>query len=353
MRAITNRENTVFAAVLLFLILSFISKNVVSALTSSPPQSFQRRMINRQRVGIMTTTTSLTLSSPNNNDDKNSKKKKTSGVYVRPSGAIERGSGFYVPGLEGPRVRLVVGCVLLALNGINQALSSSTTGGSSDLPEQVALVYTFYVLFQAVIEFAKEYMDTQPSSSAASSSVDTTMTSGSNKQMTQLWTSTANDEIVSDDDQFRSNVEWAAASYLALTPAATQLLLLTSSGSQNDGSILYRLGPSTTSSSSTVTTTEKEQRGGINAAFDALSKSKSGRIALPSSHPAVIGLFGTKEDNLPRTVVLQQIATTATSKNKNPLCWMMTSDTDLLARFTTQDFKWLRQMGQHIVLPSS
>ena len=56
-------------------------------------------------------------------------KKRNKGVYVRPSGAIERGSGFFVPGLEGSRVRVVVGSVLLLLTAINHIILSS---GSSD-----------------------------------------------------------------------------------------------------------------------------------------------------------------------------------------------------------------------------
>ena len=36
----------------------------------------------------------------------NESNNKRKGVYSRPSAAIERGSGFFIPGLEGGRVRV-------------------------------------------------------------------------------------------------------------------------------------------------------------------------------------------------------------------------------------------------------
>ncbi len=79
-------------------------------------------------------------------DNNNANNKKAKGVYVRPSGAIERGSGFFVPGLEGPKVRVLFGIVLLALTAINHSLGSSSitnsiratgTVGASGPPSQV------------------------------------------------------------------------------------------------------------------------------------------------------------------------------------------------------------------------
>ena len=47
---------------------------------------------------------------------------KVKGVYSRPSAAIEKGSGFYIPGLEGSKVRLLFGTLVLLLNYINHTL---------------------------------------------------------------------------------------------------------------------------------------------------------------------------------------------------------------------------------------
>ena len=67
----------------------------------------------------------LTMSS--GEEDKASNKKTTQGVYVRPSGAIERGSGFFFPGLEGPKVRVLFGVVLLSLTAVNHLVAASAS----------------------------------------------------------------------------------------------------------------------------------------------------------------------------------------------------------------------------------
>ena len=77
------------------------------------------------------TTTATSSSSPasatplcmaNGSDDNKATKKKTTGVYARPSAAIERGSGFFIPGLEGSRVRLLFGILALVLTYVNNSL---------------------------------------------------------------------------------------------------------------------------------------------------------------------------------------------------------------------------------------
>lgn len=44
-----------------------------------------------------------------------------SSFYKRPSRAIEKGGGFYIPGLRGPRLRIGVGFLVLALLAANHA----------------------------------------------------------------------------------------------------------------------------------------------------------------------------------------------------------------------------------------
>ncbi|KAJ8601799.1 hypothetical protein CTAYLR_006831, partial [Chrysophaeum taylorii] len=50
--------------------------------------------------------------------------KQAKGFYVRPSAAIERGGGFFVPGLEGPKVRIAGGTAILALLAANHVESA-------------------------------------------------------------------------------------------------------------------------------------------------------------------------------------------------------------------------------------
>lgn len=47
--------------------------------------------------------------------------KQAKGFYLRPSSAIERGGGFFVPGLEGSRLRIVGATGVLVLVGLNRA----------------------------------------------------------------------------------------------------------------------------------------------------------------------------------------------------------------------------------------
>ena len=260
-------------------------------------------------LSSLSTTTSLSLAAKDSSNK---------GVYSRPSAAIERGSGFFIPGLEGPRVRLVFGIVVLVLTVLNHVLLSANLPTVA-FPERVAVVYAVLLLIQAAIEFGKEekgYVvtletsDSQQGESAASSLSQSTFST--------LSTFLSNDE--------KERIQWAAASYLSLTPA-TQIMLL----NRNDG-VVYRLGATAPPADSISTEME-----GTQAAFAALDKSSGGRISLPLTHPAVVALDLNEEDS--RCIVLQKI--------DNESCWIMTSN-QLLTAFTKDDLKWLGQLAKHV-----
>ena len=42
------------------------------------------------------------------------------GFYIRPSAALERGGGFFIPGLEGSKLRFAIAFVLLGLLTLNR-----------------------------------------------------------------------------------------------------------------------------------------------------------------------------------------------------------------------------------------
>jgi hypothetical protein len=257
------------------------------------------------------------------------KEKRAKGVYVRPSGAIERGSGFFVPGLEGPKVRLVIGLILLIATGVNHLLlgiSSSSDGGLS-FSEVVAILYSVLLLFQFAIESTKESLVASTTETATKSAATEFSRASDTEVLKQKWSTKENDET------YRSKVQWAAASYLSMTPT-TQIMLLTDDET-NGPQILYRLGGSTNGDNDVTI------QGGVQAALDEVNKSKGGRIALPMSHPAVQSLLQqaeSEEDRL-RTVILQKI----TEKS----CWMASSD-QLLAGYTSGDLKWLGQLGAYV-----
>jgi hypothetical protein len=319
---------------------------------------------------------------------KNSKKKKKPpGVYVRPSGAIERGSGFFVPGLEGPRVRLVIGTILLGLTMINHiwllqllhgnmVQSNSSMDPSFSFQETIAIGYSFLILFQSGIEFVKEQrrqysVDMSSSSNSSirnsSSSISNVGTNDSTSPVLQqkwattttLTTTTKNTEQVMS---YRSKIAWAAIAYMSMTPTQ-EIMLLTRSSTNNDGNenhhsmnqgiILYRLGqeeeddddgqPSRSGGGVTTTSDPTKISTGVQAALQELQQSKGGRISLPMTHPAVQALLVTSShnnnNNQPRTVILQRIT--------DHQCWMIVSD-QLLASYTLMDLKWLGQMAAYI-----
>jgi hypothetical protein len=285
-------------------------------------------------------------------------KKRSKGVYVRPSGAIERGSGFFVPGLEGPRVRVVVGGVLLLLTTINHMISSvssdsdslSSSSLSFSFQEELAVLYSGLILFQSGIEFVKEQrmMEKQQQKQQ-----QTTTTSGDNLKndavLEQSWSS---NDLSSDD---KSKIQWSAASFVSMTPTK-EIMLLTTTGSDGP-SILYRLGTSSKTSSTLRQQQQQQQQQndqqtitkGITEAFQELNKSKGGRISLPMTHPAVQSLLlqssssaaatTTNCDTTTRTVILQRIS--------NESCWMVISD-QLLASYAKTDLKFLGRIAQYV-----
>lgn len=247
--------------------------------------------------------------------------KDNKGVYSRPSAAIERGSGFFIPGLEGPRVRLVFGLIVLLLIVLNHVLLSSSLPTVA-FSEGLAGVYAILLLFQAAIEFGKEEKGFIVTLEKEKSAADTSTSASS---FSQTWSSSSSSSSSSAlSEEAKEKVQWAAASYVSLTPASHMLLL-----EENDG-VVYRLG------STPATTTPTSEMEGTKAAFQALEMSSSGRVSLPLTHPAVTSLSSEEHG---RCVVLQRI-----NESK---CWMMTSN-QLLAAFTKEDLKWLGQLAKHV-----
>jgi hypothetical protein len=238
------------------------------------------------------------------------------GVYARPSAAIERGSGFFVPGLEGPRVRLLVGAVLLAATAVNHVVLSSPENGTAGdaFSDGLAAAYSLVVLLQAGIEYSKEERRTNVQEEGGSPSGTASVTS-----YQQQWSIPVGD----DNDGWREKVEWAASSYLQLTPTTHVLLV-------GPGKVVYSLGVTERSLT--------DEAGGCQAALDTLSSSQSGRVALPSTHPAVSALAAEPHN---KAVVLQTV------DEDSQLALLVQSD-QLLAAFTRQDLQWLGQLARYV-----
>jgi hypothetical protein len=259
-------------------------------------------------------------SSNMNGSSTNTKSARSNGVYSRPSGAIERGSGFFVPGLEGPKVRLFVGLVLMAATVVNHSLAAAATADvnpANTFAEGLAGAYSILVLLQAAIEYTKDMRGQImiPSKDEKATSSTKTATTAS---LSQQWS-------MEVDQEWRERVEWMASLYLSLTPATHVMLV-------GPGKILYWLG-------STAQPSFSEAQGeGSMAALETVSKSKGGRVSLPGTHPAVTSLA---PDQHSRCVVLQRV------DDSSQLALMMTSE-QLLPSFTKQDLQWLGQLAQYI-----
>lgn len=236
------------------------------------------------------------------------KTSKTKGVYARPSAAIERGSGFFIPGLEGPRVRLVFGLIIMVLTTLNHFLLSTTTESFTEL---LAIAYAILLLLQAAIEFGKEEKGFIVSLNKEN--LDGSPNRATELDLVQRWS--ALDEM---SEILRERVQWLAATYLSLTPANRILLL-------DNKRVLFCLG-------SSLDLEPDQEHDACSAVMKTLSKSKSGRLSLPSSHPAA-KLVAAEES---RCLVVQAV--------KNDKC-LLVSSTQLLAAFTEQDLKWLGQFG--------
>jgi hypothetical protein len=232
----------------------------------------------------------------------NNNKKLNTGVYVRPSAAIERGSGFFVPGLEGPKVRLAVGTVVVGLTLLNNVMSSDQVTVGNKFANGLAAFYGILVLFQAAIEFVKQDRE---------EIVVGETTTRNLVNLQQQWT------IPVEDVVWKDKVQWAASSYLSLSPATNMVLI-------GPGKIIYSLGSSALA---------KDDSDACQAALNTLSQSSGGRISLPASHPA----YNLVNDA--RCVILQRI--------DDQLCWMVTS-TELLAAFPKSDLLWLGQLASHV-----
>jgi hypothetical protein len=306
--------------------------------------------------------------SSSSNDDNDNKRKKAKGVYVRPSAAVERGSGFFFPGLEGPRVRLVVGSLLLVATVGNHVYSSST----SLFSEALAVLCSLLVLLQGAIETSKEgrietiaartktkiqTQTTLPQQPPNDDDDDNNDNGNGNTAQPQSWIGSSRFHASNgDDDAYKSwkeRVEWSATSYLSLTPATHMILIhqqqsqeqssssssTTTTAAAVSASIDYWLGATEPSDSDSDTRTTTTAESAASAALQAIQQSTSGRVALPSDHPAAVAL----PEDYRRCVLLQRISPNA--------CWMVGSN-DLLASFTKQDLLWLGQLGKYVVCGS-
>ena len=264
---------------------------------------------------------SVLFLSQNNNDGGTSKSARERGIYSRPSAAIERGSGFFIPGLEGPRIRLLFGITVLISDAINHFLAESQPGDVGQIiAESTAAFYGALLLLQGLIESGGVRKTQEIDTSVGEGNV---MDIRFPRKSIEIFA----DELKSTERVF-SAVQKVAQTIINFTP--TRYILL----ANDDAGVLYSLS---TSNDTAETISSKEQRELIELALDAVSKSRGGRVALPSDHPVSKLLSPSTK----RCILVQKL------NFQRGGCLIMGSDT-LLPSFTKNDLRWIGQLGETI-----
>ncbi|KAL3785853.1 hypothetical protein ACHAW5_011222 [Stephanodiscus triporus] len=256
------------------------------------------------------------------------------GVYSRPSGAIERGSGFFVPGLEGSRVRLVFGLVVVVADVALAMTSASSGSGGTDDPGRavsafLAAIYGALLLLQGSVEMGVEggrdvegNDDDDDRGGIVVAGVDG-----------------------DDDDDDLGPVRRMARAIVALTPAAEFRFVAEEYG------VLYSFGAAgggddddyglTTVGGIGIVTdsaADDDERRLATLALDAASTSRGGeRVALPRDHPSSIGLLPAYAT---RAVLVQRTDDYRGSRT----CVVIGSDRPLPA-FTKNDLRWIGRLA--------
>ena len=321
----------------LFALTVVVSIVHVSSWSLGATSYLAAKMRNTRSSRLTTTTSSPPTASAtflcmsNGSDDNKATKKKTAGVYARPSAAIERGSGFFIPGLEGSRVRLLFGILALVLTYVNNSLGGVTTGGFG-VSETVAVLAGILLLLQAAVEFGQElgFGVEQPSAASTVGADGVGAASASSSSASANLEQRIAPSLVDKGDVAVDAIKWAAATYVALTPAS-HVIVVEDGGEGTEPSLLYEPGNSADGDSDTES--------GARAAIDEVYKSKGGRISLPADHPAAVGLL---PESGRRCVLLQRI-----SSNEGRRLCMVVGSNQLLQAFTKNDLRWLGRLAQY------
>lgn len=249
--------------------------------------------------------------------------KKTKGVYSRPSAAIERGSGFYIPGLEGSRVRLLFGGTVLLLTYINHTLGMGDSNRSAvEFSQQISIFFGILLLLQGSIELAKENgLGLSENTNNQRNRGQQKQNNASSKAFTQFIS-----ERLQADTNISDSISWSVASFVALTPT-THVLLIEEKDDKCEE--IYSLGDF-----DSPTVNDQDMK----SALDAVYNSKGGRVAVNESHPAA----NLVPEVYRRSIILQKVDTPGSKR-----CLVVASN-QLLASYTKNDLKWLGALANYI-----
>ena len=260
-------------------------------------------------------------------EKKTSKSARDQGIYARPSAAIERGSGFFIPGLEGSRIRFLFGITVLVADAANHVLVGSRPGDvGQTVAETTSAFYGAFLLLQGSIELAAEKglaLQGAAPSLETDSNVDDSVAGNEGRVIND------NGEIFSDalsgDTAAKDSIKRLAETIINFTPATYFCFV------DEDLGVLYSSG----ANSNGIEDGKNSEL--IKASLDAISESRGGRVALPKDHPASILV----PESARRCILIQKAAGLKGGK----ACFVVGSDR-LLPSFTKNDLRWIGQLAE-------
>ena len=294
--------------------LALLAQHLVSVLAFSPCSSPPLRSKPRRTPSSLSAT------------DDSSKSARSRGIYSRPSAAIERGSGFFIPGLEGSKIRFLFGITAILAEQLNHALVPTKPGDSGQVvAESLSLFYGVFLLLQGTIELSAELGLGERNGGGSAVEVPGTSRSAFVA------------ECAADDNAFGSvspEVQRLCESILNYSPATFVALANTARGS------FYTLGYDEDSGDSPRKGSDEEKEL-IKTCLNAVSQSKGGRVALPDRHPASKLL----PKSATRCILVQRVG----NVNGSEACLIIGSDR-LLPSFTRSDLRWIGQLAEFMDL---
>lgn len=247
-------------------------------------------------------------------------------MYARPSAAIERGSGFFVPGLEGPRVRFISGVAVLLIDAASHVLGGSRPGDLGQLvAESIAAFYGMLLLLQGSVELGVER---GLAVARGDDSAEVEYGDSPNSDYAGGNGMVANS--LRGDDVAVAAIQRMAETIVTFTPATSFRYV------EGDSGVLYSYG---LGNGDTMAIDADEQKRLAKMALGAVSESKGGRVALPSDHAASKLL----PEEATRSILVQRING---YKNESRGCVVIGSD-KLLPSFTKNDLRWIGQLAEY------
>ena len=249
------------------------------------------------------------------------------GIYARPSAAIERGSGFFIPGLEGSRIRFIFGITVLLADAANHFLVGGRPGDwGQSVAELVSAFYGALLLLQGSIELAVERGYAQGDDNGG---VVSTENEDGAIRSKDGGSSSRVDDALQGKEVASSMIQRMAQTIITFTPATYFRFV------DEDSGVLYSFG---VVNDDAVAVDADEQKRLVKLSLDALSESRGGRVALPSEHPASKLL----PESATRCILVQKVNGYKGSRG----CVIIGSD-KLLPSFTKNDLRWIGQLADY------